>query len=288
MIIAKLQGGLGNQLFQYAAARALAERYKTTLKVDFSGHKNDIARSFKLSFFNIKTELIARQEIVSFKKRYNQGLIGKLINKLPFQLNRHYFREPHFYYTSKFLELPDNIYLEGYWQSEKYFVSIEEIIKREVVLKKEYEVPNKEVLDTINQTNSVSLHVRRGDYVANPTTLKMHGICTEEYYRQAIVYIKERVANPYFFIFSDDPEWVKNNLKLTNQYRIVSSEGYTDYQELSLMSQCKHHIIANSSFSWWGARLGKNPEKIVIAPQKWFGDFKGDTKDLLPQTWIKL
>lgn len=288
MIIAKLQGGLGNQLFQYAAARALAEWYNTILKVDFNGHKSDIARSYKLPFFNIPAEVVTNQEMTAFKKWYNEGVIGKIISLLPFHLNPHYFKEPHFHFTPQVLELPDNVYLEGYWQSEKYFLPITDIIRREVVLKKEYEVQNKELIDLINQTNSVSLHVRRGDYVANPTTLKMHGICSLEYYAQAIAKIKEQVTKPYFFIFSDDPEWVIQNLKLTDQYYIVSGKGYADYQELSLMSYCKHHIIANSSFSWWGAWLGKNPEKIVIAPQKWFSEFKGNTQDLLPQNWIKL
>ncbi len=288
MIITRLQGGLGNQLFQYAAGHALAQKHQTNLKVDFSGHTGDIARSYKLSFFNINTEFATPEEVANFNKWYNRGWLAKFTNRLPFRLNRHHFKEPHFHFTPELFGLSDNVYIEGYWQTEKYFSSIEDTIRQEVVLKKAYAVQNEELFSLIRNNDSVSLHVRRGDYVANATTLKMHGVCTPEYYRRAIDAIKEKISKPYFFVFSDDPEWVKSNFTFTDPYRIVSAEGYADYQELSIMSRCKHNIVANSSFSWWGAWLGNNSDKIVIAPRQWFSGFKGDTKDLLPQRWLKL
>jgi len=135
-------------------------------------------------------------------------------------------------------------------------------------------------------TNSVSIHFRRGDYVTNPLTSQHHGVCSNKYYQDAISLLKSKISQPHFFLFSDEPEWLKTNVSLQEPFRIIDNNpGYVD---LYLMSNCKHNIIANSSFSWWGAWLNNNPDKIVIAPHKWFNEPGINTYDLIPETWIRL
>ena len=146
-------------------------------------------------------------------------------------------------------------------------------------------------LDTlpILAVNSVSIHVRRGDYLTNPVTFQTHGLCDIDYYKKAIDEILDLVDKPHFFIFSDDQSWAKSNIIFgaPTDY-VMHNNSLKNYEDLRLMSYCRHHIIANSSFSWWGAWLGNNPEKIVIAPKKWFNDPKIDTTDLIPDTWLRL
>ena len=195
------------------------------------------------------------------------------------------------------LKAGKNVYLEGYWQSEKYFKEIEYIIRKDLIIKPNLKGRNKDIAKKIVSENSISLHIRRGNYVANPEIFKVHGTCEQEYYYEAIDYITENVKEPYFYIFSDEIEWAKDNFKIEYAHTFVDinigfdGENYQDeknYEDLRLMSLCKHNIIANSSFSWWGAWLNQNPEKIVIAPKKWFNDESLDTSDLIPNSWIRI
>lgn len=156
-------------------------------------------------------------------------------------------------------------------------------------MKYKSDVTNEQVAQNILSVNAVSLHVRRGDYVSNLTINQFHGTCSLEYYNQAIAQIAKKVETPHFFVFSDDPEWVKSNLKIDYSITIVDhNNADKNYEDIRLMSLCKHHIIANSSFSWWGAWLCRNPNKIVIAPLKWFNDKSINTTDLIPDGWIKI
>ena len=140
----------------------------------------------------------------------------------------------------------------------------------------------------ISQTNSVSLHIRRGDYVSNQKTNQTHGTCDLDYYQRCITEIEKEVENPYFFVFSDEIEWVKENLKINHPAEYVDQNtGDKSYEDMRLMSQCKHNVIANSSFSWWGAWLNSYPDKIVFAPKRWFASDKHNTKDLIPEGWKK-
>ena len=211
--------------------------------------------------------------------------IYKLIYKIQFNV----IREPHFHFYSIVLKAKDNVYIEGYWQSEKYFKDIEAVIRREFTVKNELQGKNKEVAQQILDTLSVAIHIRRGDYISNPLTAKLHNTCSLEYYQQAINIFVGKVKDPHFFIFSDDPAWLQKNMVL--QYPITHvnhNKADKDCEDLRLMSMCKHNIIANSSFSWWGAWLNNNPDKIVVAPKKWFNDDSYNTKDLLPESWIKI
>jgi len=279
MIITRLLGGIGNQMFQYAAGRRLAYIHKTRLRLDISEFSHYKLREFSLDCFNINAE------IVSINK------ISKLWFKLfPFKRRPAvYYFEKHTQFDPHVLDLPDNTYLSGYWQSEKYFLDIEEIIKREFTPKNLPDKYNMYLLKNINKAESVSIHIRRGDYVSNPQTSAYHGLCSLEYYQKAIQIIRKMVKSPQVFIFSDDIAWAKKNLAIDSPiFYVEHNRGEKDYEDLRLMSACKHNIIANSSFSWWGAWLNKNKNKIVISPRKWFGDPSINTDDLIPPTWIRI
>jgi hypothetical protein len=264
----KLIGGLGNQLFQYAVGRQIAEFHKTELLLDITEFETYDLHKYSLLGLKLK-ENFATQEQISI---------------LPV------FKEKHFHFDIDFKNIPNNIVLKGYWQTEKYFIDIEDIIRNEFSLKKSAEGKNKEVLQNINSMNSVSLHIRRGDYVTNTYESQILVSKDLEYFNQCVEYIVKRVPDCHFFIFSDDKAWVKENLNLRYPVTFVDhNDASTNYEDLRLMSFCKHNIICNSSFSWWGAWLNTNPGKIICAPQKWFSDETKyiDSKDLIPETWIK-
>jgi hypothetical protein len=198
-------------------------------------------------------------------------------------------KEQHFHFDPAILELPDNTYLEGYWQSEKYFKRIEEIIHQEFSFKNFPDPVNRDLGDRISSVNSVSIHVRRGDYVTNPVTNQTHGVCDIDYYQKAIVEIFKNVVKPHFFVFSDDQIWAKSHI-ITNaptEY-VTHNKSSKNYEDMHLMSLCHHHIIANSSFSWWGAWLSNYNEKMVIAPEKWLNDCRYNTDDICPKSWLMI
>lgn len=295
MIITRLTGGLGNQMFQYTAGRSLAEKNKTDLSLDILGYKNQAGitpRQYALNIFNVKENFLEEKDLNFLVKFFNEGKLGKLCLKIYSLLPtkyRYYIKEPYFNFYSQIFNTSKNVYLDGYWQSEKYFFSIENIIRQEFTLKDEYSKKlDKNLVDLIAQVDSVSLHIRRSDYITSKAANQTHGTCSIQYYEKAMEKIALTVFNPHFFVFSDDIEWVKNNLKFNYPVNHVSNGVYKDYEELFFMSKCKHNIIANSSFSWWGAWLNKNKNKIVIAPVNWFNDKKFNTRDLIPETWIKI
>ena len=269
MIISRLIGGLGNQLFQYSIARHIAEIHKTSLLIDLSEFDSYKLHKYALFPFNITGTLVE----------------DKNMNELSL------FKEKHFHFDSDFKNYPDNIILKGYWQSEKYFTDIAAIIRREITWKNLEMGKDKELLEQIDLHNSVSLHIRRGDYVSNTYDDQILISSELSFYYQCVEYISQKVTLPHFYIFSDDPIWAKENLKL-NQPTIYVNHNDTskNYEDLRLMSRCKHNIICNSSFSWWGAWLNKNPNKIICAPRQWFSQNTKNInpKDLLPSSWVKI
>jgi len=289
MIIIKLLGGLGNQLFQYALGRNIAQKNKTQLKLDITPFDTYSKHRYGLNHFNILENLATSQEVSRYKKYDTQTKIGKLFNLIeslkPLK-SRAYIKEPYFYgYFSEVLNLGDNIYLDGFWQSEKYFKDIENILRDEFTIKEKLE---DNLLNAIMSTNSVSIHVRRADYVTNPSANKIYGVCSLDYYNNAVSKITRLVRTPHFFIFSDDLAWCKNNIRLNFPTTFIDHGADKNYEDLILMSKCKHNIIANSSFSWWGAWLNDNPDKIIIAPEKWLKDPNRTTEDLIPSGWLKI
>jgi hypothetical protein len=255
MIITKLQGGLGNQLFQWAVTKSLSIKYNTEYYFDnyyFSLKKNDDVSKFTLDIENIVNINI-------------NNYVGKL---------------PIIYDDFIHKDISDNSILDGYWQSEKYFIEIEDIIRNELEIN----------LDTYNyilnkypiiNENTLSIHIRRGDY----TKLQhIHPLQNLDYYKKAYDIINDNSIN--VLVFSDDIEWCKNNIKFDN---ITYIEGETNIVDMYIMSLCKHNIIANSSFSWWGAWLNKNKNKKVIAPINWFGSSSNFyTGDIIPEKWIRI
>lgn len=281
MIITKLLGGLGNQMFQYAAGRSLAVKHNAEFKLDISEFETYKVQDYAINNLNIIENISTTKEIKEFKHK-------KFLNLIQIK-NKKYIKEKGFTFDSDILYLSDNVYLEGYWQSAKYFQSIENIIRQDFKFKTQPQDKNLEFSKIITNTNSISLHIRRGDYITNPVANSVHGLCSLDYYEKSIDYISQKVENPQFFIFSDDAQWAKENLNIPFLSTIIDwNKNENSYEDMRLMSLCKHNIIANSSFSWWGAWLNQNSDKIVIAPEKWFNTSSIDAKDLVPENWIKL
>lgn len=282
MIITRLTLGIGNNLFQYALGRRLALERDTELLLDFTG-ENYSRRQYCLSYvshFNMIRSVAKTREVMKVK----------LLNRFSF-INPDYknsvIKESGNIFDRTVIDAPKNAYLVGYWQSEKYFKPIENVIRQDIMLKKPQSKKYDDILNMIICSHSVSVHVRRGDFLLEKN-LSLFTTCTPAYYLNAEAVISKHINSPELFIFSDDIEWVKQNIPFNLPVTFVSNGDLTDYQELILMSACKHNIIANSTYSWWGAWLNTNPQKIVITPQKWFVDSATDESDLIPSSWTKL
>ncbi len=292
MIISHIIGGLGNQMFQYAAGRALSLERGQSLRLDISGFAGyGLHQGFELQrIYNCPVEIATENEVRSILGwQFSSGIRRIVARSSMSVLRRNEFVvEPHFHYWPGINHVPQNCYLAGYWQSEKYFQSHAAVIRADFTFRPPLTQRNAELVEQIGSLNAISLHVRRGDYATNPKTTATHGLCALEYYQSAIEYISKRIDQPNFYIFSDDTVWARENLKIDFPCRyVVHNEGPESYNDMRLMSLCKHHIIANSSFSWWGAWLNPDPDKIVVAPRKWFAN-GNNVNDLFPQGWVTL
>ncbi len=284
MIVVKLLGGLGNQLFQYAFARYLADANNTEVYLEDSFYATQSLRKVELNYFNVKTASLSNYQKFVLKRYLSlRWFFLKKISRYKIT------KEESFQFHEPFKKRKGDLYLIGYWQSEKYFIEIADMIREEIAMKDPMDTFNMQTLSYITSHTSVSIHVRRTDYLTNTTANSVHGICDIPYYDKAIEIIKNKINNPHFIIFSDDPQWCRENIK-TDSPMIFIDHNTQDqnYIDIILMSKCKHHIIANSSFSWWGAWLNASTSKIVIAPQKWFVDPKRYSEDIIPYSWIKI
>jgi len=285
MIIVRIIGGLGNQLFQYAAARRIAYFHSVELALDISEFQHLEDRNYCLHHFNIIERIATHEEVEAGLGKY-----PKVIRSIAFlwlsNSKRRLIKEKHFHFDPAILQAPDNVYLDGYWQSEKYFKDIEGIIRKEYTVKSLPDKINQAMAEKISLTNSVSIHIRRGDYVTKDKTNQFHGTCTLEYYDTAVNELARVIKDPTFFVFSDDIEWAREYLKLPYPVIFVGHNSpEKGFEDLRLMSLCNHHIIANSTFSWWGAWLSTNKNKIVYTPKRWFAAAGCNTDDLIPETW---
>jgi hypothetical protein len=296
MIINRLCGGLGNQLFQYAMGYSLASRNNTTQKLDITGYvgrvadKNKGVRTFDLQNFNISSPIAADNDLSKFSfytdNKFFKHLIRFYRNNKSFY-KRKYILEPedkYFLFDKRILErkMEQDVCLEGYWLSEKYFESVETEIRREFTFKDVASEINSKYIRNINETNSVSIHIRCTD-----NQLIKNGILPIEYYEKAMEEITKRVDNPTFYVFSDNPEWAMKNLTIKYPIVFISHNKNADFEDLRLMTFCKHSIIANSTFSWWGAWLGKKDGQIVICPNKHLSTERDLTKtDYIPKNWL--
>jgi hypothetical protein len=292
MVVCNLTGGIGNQLFQYAMAKSVALRGKTELFFDIRSFQWDELRTFKLDQLGLDYKIVSN-EMVEFLKSnplsYYQRFKKQLGISEPYYKHS-YIKELSFQFDDNFKKFRSkNVYLEGYWQSEKYFESIRLHILTEIQFGLSSYISGKYLANILQEKESVSIHVRRGDYAHNPETASYHGLMNFDYYKKAIDLIKTKLNQAYFFVFSDDKAYVKELFGDFNNLVIVE-ECERDIDDLCLMSKCKHQIIANSSFSWWGAWLNQNQNKIVISPNQWFNDvsMQLQTKDLIPSRWIKI
>lgn len=292
VVVSRLLGGLGNQMFQYAVGRAVAERHGVPLLLDISGFKDYDLRCYELDAFSISAGIASEAQLAAFTRLpQQQGFWAGLRRRLVGALSQSVLREASYTYDARIETTRPPVLLDGYWQSEKYFAHLAPVLRRELTLKGGLDTANREMLGQIAGagTRAVSLHVRRGDYVSNPHTAQYHGACTLDYYRSAVEWMSRQIASPHFFVFSDDPAWVQANLDIPHATTLVQvNDADHGIFDLTLMKSCGHHIIANSSFSWWSAWLNPSPDKIVIAPQQWFRESANDTRDLLPSAWIRL
>lgn len=293
MIIVQIWEGLGNQLFQYAFARSLQLKYKKDVLLDNKGYldeafarsrKNEL-RKYGLDNYKIRARYIGEQQIKKYsfilKKTRGQRCIAKLsnINLWPYRV--HVQSEPMVYDESVFLK--NNVYYKGWFQNPLYFEFIRNELLREIVPKRKIKI-SKRLKKILNNKNTVAVHIRRGDY-------QYYGNCLPvSYYYRAISFFKEKLKNPQFLVFSDDIRWAREHLTIQDATVYMDEfSRYEDFEELFIMSRCHHNIIANSTFSWWGAWLNPCEDKIVIAPKCWHGN-KGTmaSDSIIPVDWIKM
>jgi hypothetical protein len=271
MIISELTGGLGNQMFQYAMGFAASKREGVNFSIDISGYKKHKKRKYGLNNFNIETEIADSVGLIKIKYL---PFFGRIL------------RETRFEFCPEHLLPGGNVYIENSlqsWQSEKYFYDFKTEILKRFSLKKENESECFYAMkEKISAPNSVSVHIRRGDYIHKQNT---YFLLDYSYYEKAFKMIGDKIQSVKYFLFSDDEEWVKNKFPLPRNHEIVSGQNFSDAEEMCLQSSAQHHIIANSSFSWWGAYLGEYVDSLVIAPKNWFRDEKINTKDLIPEHW---
>lgn len=282
MIIVKIKAGLGNQMFQYALGRRLSLDWHDELKLDLSWFenikKNETARELDINKLNTTISKASEEEIL----KAQPNIFKKIFVKINSRLNKSYF----YTFFPNVLKKKKVVYLDGYFQSYKYFDSIRETLLKDFTLKDGFSAEAVLIKNQIEQAGqSVAMHIRRGDYVV--AYKDWHGSLDTRYYEAGLADIKKKHPNVTLFIFSDDIEWAKQNLRFENPIVFVSRPGLQAIEELQLMSLCTHQVIANSSFSWWGAWLNKNPEKIVVAPKQWLAAADINTKDLLPLDWVR-
>lgn len=295
MIVVNLSGGLGNQMFQYAFGKRFALEYQTDLILDINqydsikGTKFNLDgvtnREYALNCFDLKPQL--------YTESHKRLLFpeNNLYSKVKFKLERILkrkalvFEQKNGFDDTIYSRICNNTYAYGHWQSPLYFENIKSILVKEFSFNNigetmwEYD---------IRQANSISVHIRRGDYVSSPSVNTVHGICSLDYYRQAIQRIEQAINGAKFYIFSDDIDWCKANITwLPNSVFVENNDGPT-HQDMYLMSICKHNIIANSTFSWWAAWLNQHKGKIVIGPQQWFRNHKASDLKIFPDEWMAI
>ncbi|MES2315491.1 MAG: alpha-1,2-fucosyltransferase [Patescibacteria group bacterium] len=295
MIIVRLGGGMGNQMFQYAVGRALSVKKNVALGLDLTyllervprpaWHKF-VFRNFDLGVFNISAEIVSAKEIPFIYKPFFSGKVMLLFDALRRKVFKFPGTEKSFQYDPNVFTLGSNSYLQGNWQSPKYFIGIEDIIRKDFSLKKPLSDKALKLNDEIQATISVCVNIRRTDFV----TSSFHGIFGKEYYDKGIEHIAESRSIEKIYVFSDDMEWCKENLHFNYPTIFVGHEyaGAQFEEYLMLMKACKHFVIPNSSFAWWAAWLNTDTDKVVVAPKRWFLDDSIATDDLIPREWVRI
>ena len=291
MILTRLNGGLGNQLFQYAMGRRTADANRQTLKLDTDKFATCTLREYRLHHLNIQAPIAEHRDkrrLHILRRQDPLALLHALRDKLRPPHRRRTIRESTFRFQPALLNINGPAYLDGDWQSPRYFQDAEANIRREFTLRDPLNEQNHAAEQTIRNTpDSICVHIRRGDLYTDPATNHAHGTLPTGYYDQAIRQLARDLQAPTLFLFSDDPAWAMQNLPGQGLpiHPVDHNGPDKDYADLHLMSQCQHHIIANSTFSWWAAWLAEHPGKQVLHPTPWFRNSPHDTTDLFPSTW---
>ena len=295
MIICNIQGGLGNQMFQYALGRSISLECKIEVRfcIDSIDHYQshngfELHRAFGINVRMASTNEL--KQVLSFGRSHPYLRRALAREELATFRGSRFILDSESGYDSSLMDsLGCDAYLHGYWQSERYFLKHANQIREDFSFVRPLDNKNAALLNQIQAGNAVSIHIRRGDYISNPKALAIHGVCGLEYYRRSIEFIESQVKNLHFFVFTDDVKWVKQ--ELLNHYPKMTvvdhNLGVDSYRDMQLMSACSHHIIANSSFSWWGAWLNSSTTKIVIAPKHWFANGR-EAYDLIPDSWVRI
>lgn len=278
MIIIKVWGGIGNQLFQYVFGQYLKYKYGQDVKYDDNAfYSVDKLRKRELNVLDMPIEY---DNSCSFSR--HKGIRNR-IGKYLFLLNpRHHFID----WTSTLPETyrkNDIYFIQGYWQEHKYIEWIRSNVPSFNLRSREFPAELKTIKDRIlSESNAVSVHVRRGDYFT-PENVKLYGVCDAKYYERAVQELCGRVSNPTLFVFSDDLDWVKDNVHFDAPIIYIPNFDISQFAYIELMSFCKHHVISNSSFSWWGAVMNNKEDAIVITPDRWRLD---KVVDMALEQWI--
>ena len=294
------QGGLGNQLFQFVIGYILAKKNKINLRINIERYNsydrqfelNRFPEIYKLNITKIKNNNFFAKIYLYLCHKFFKILkisgIYKFINYF-FFLDKQEFEKSPFIFNEDLLKkkIVKNVSITGFFQSEKYFINYKRIVLKLFRFPKIKDKLVQKHLNLIKNKNSVAVHIRRGDYFNNLKVRSIHGILGEDYYKKSISYVKKKIKNPTFFIFSDDIELVKRTFFFFNKEKYNFIDTKSSIDDLHLMSNCKHFIIANSTFSWWGAWLSKNKYKIVCTPRRWVRA-KISTPDIIPENWIKI
>lgn len=290
-VIVRIEGGLGNQLFQYAAARTLADRLQCGLLLDVRGIAENGDRPYQLDLYQARAEIAdsgTLEALPPWRSSRAARFRQSLSFAIPSLVHSPVFWARSFAYDDRIERLQRPVYMVGYWQTERYFAWNRARLLQDVRLRLDTAVDAGWV-QKIRGCNSVSLHVRRGDYVSSSTAAQQHGTCDMAYYQQAIALLLQQQPDLEVFVFSDEPQWAADHLRLPAPVHIVDANppdrGYLD---LELMRGCRHHVLANSSFSWWGAWLCVQPGQTVYAPGRWFVNTGIDARDIIPPHWHRL
>ncbi len=283
-MIVKMMGGLGNQMFQYAYAKALEKRGHE-VKIDISYvEARKLHGGYQLDKYNVDLTTSTKEEV---KQYHLKSLIFKILRKIGVSK---IIVEKSLLFDAVYLNVKYDSYVIGYFQSEKYFKDIRGVLIKQFVIKENISNYTRTAeIKILEAKNSCSIHIRRGDYISK-NNINIHGFCGLEYYKNAIKYLQDKVVDLNFFIFSDDIEWVKDNLKIENTTYIDSNKRRDPHEDIYLMGLCDHHIIANSSFSWWGAWLSQNENGITVAPKRWFKDSEREKQshNIVSSDWIRV
>lgn len=295
MIVVQLKGGLGNQLFQYAVGRMLSLTHRTELSFDTSFLANrvpDKAKTFynfELRHFSLPARIATQADIpfysgrFSTRNRFTRGLHVLQIHARGFR----YILQRQFEFDPRILALPDNVYLDGYWQTERYFQIVANQLRTDLDIRFPLSPVARQMQVQMQTTTSVCVHIRRGDYME---VVSQVGVVGADYIQAGIQHLAERFSGLHFYVFSNDPQWCIENLKIIHPHTFITPDnaGENDKEHFMLMSSAQHFIIANSTYSWWAAWLAKNTTKIVIGPKTWSLDPKKNTNDVMPESWLRL